>query len=147
MAPVGPVYQAGTLSGNPLATAAGNATLAWLEANDPYPALEASAQRLVQGMIERLREAGLPACGSAVGSMWGVFFHEGPVRSFEEAKGSDAAAFGRFHRAALERGVFFAPSAYEAGFLSTEHGEGEVLRTLDVVAQAARVAVETGSKS
>jgi glutamate-1-semialdehyde 2,1-aminomutase len=69
--------------------------------------------------------------------MWGVFLHDGPVQSFEEAKGSDAPAFARFHRAALERGVFFAPSAFEAGFLSTEHGEEEIVRTLDVVEEAA----------
>jgi len=140
MAPSGPVYQAGTLSGNPLATAAGNAQLAWLEANDPYPALEATARALVEGIVERLRGAGLPAHGAAVGSMWGVFLHEGPVQSFEEAKTSDVAAFRRFHRAALERGVFFAPSAFEAGFVSTLHGEEEVRFTLDVVEEAAAVA-------
>jgi glutamate-1-semialdehyde 2,1-aminomutase len=136
MAPAGPVYQAGTLSGNPLATAAGNAQLAWLEENDPYERLEALAERLVDGIVERLRGAGFPASGSAVGSMWGVFLHDGPVRNFEEAKGSDAAAFARFHGAALDRGVFFAPSAFEAGFLSTEHGEEEILRTLKVVEEA-----------
>jgi glutamate-1-semialdehyde 2,1-aminomutase len=72
--------------------------------------------------------------------MWGVFLHDGPVHSFEEAKRSDAAAFGRFHRAALERGVFFAPSAFEAGFLSTVHGEEEIRLTLDAVEEAAAVA-------
>jgi glutamate-1-semialdehyde 2,1-aminomutase len=140
MAPAGPVYQAGTLSGNPLATAAGNAQLAWLEANDPYADLEARTRALVQGMVERIRAAGLPATGSAVGSMWGVFLHEGPVHSYEDAKGSDVQAFARFHRAALERGVFFAPSAFEAGFVSTAHGDAEIRRTLDVVEESARVA-------
>jgi glutamate-1-semialdehyde 2,1-aminomutase len=140
MAPAGPVYQAGTLSGNPLATAAGNAQLAWLEENDPYPQLEARTRRLVEGMVERIRAAGLPATGGAVGSMWGVFLHEGPVRSYEEAKGSDVQAFARFHRAALERGVFFAPSAFEAGFLSTVHGDEEIRRTLEVVEESAREA-------
>jgi glutamate-1-semialdehyde 2,1-aminomutase len=141
MAPSGPVYQAGTLSGNPLATAAGNAQLAWLEANDPYPALESRTRALVDGMVERIRAAGLPATGSAVGSMWGVFLHDGPVTSYEDAKGSNVPAFARFHRAALARGVFFAPSAFEAGFLSTVHGDEEIRRTLDVVEEAARVAV------
>ena len=141
MVPSGPVYQAGTLSGNPLATAAGNAQLAWLEAHDPYPALEARAQTLVKGMIERFEDAGLRASGCAVGSMWGVFLHPGPVHSFEEAKDSDTAAFSRFHRAALAGGVFFAPSAFEAGFLSTVHEDGEIDFTLEVVEKAAREAV------
>jgi len=140
IAPAGPVYQAGTLSGNPLATAAGNAQLAWLETNDPYAALEARTKALVSGAVERIRAAGIPATGEVVGSMWGIFFHEGPVRSFEEAKGTDVAAFARFHRAALERGVFFAPSAFEAGFLSTAHGDAEIERTLDVVEEAAHAA-------
>jgi glutamate-1-semialdehyde 2,1-aminomutase len=91
-------------------------------------------------MVERIRAAGLPATGSAVGSMWGVFLHDGPVRSYEEAKGADVAAFARFHRAALERGVFFAPSAFEAGFLSTAHGDDEIRHTLEVVEESARVA-------
>jgi glutamate-1-semialdehyde 2,1-aminomutase len=145
MAPSGPVYQAGTLSGNPLATAAGNAQLAWLEANDPFPELEARTRTLVNGIVERVKAAGLPASGGAVGSMWGVYFHDGPVRSYEEAKGADAKAFARFHKAALDRGVFFAPSAFEAGFISTEHGDAEIQFTLDVVAEAAHVAVKGAS--
>jgi glutamate-1-semialdehyde 2,1-aminomutase len=147
IAPSGPVYQAGTLSGNPLATAAGNAQLAWLEQHDPFERLEARASALVEGMIERLRAAGIPATGSAVGSMWGVFFREGPVRSFEEAKQSNAVAFARFHRAALERGVFFAPSAFEASFLSTEHGPDELRQTMDVVEVAAQVAARDGLRA
>jgi glutamate-1-semialdehyde 2,1-aminomutase len=147
IAPSGPVYQAGTLSGNPLATAAGNAQLAWLEQHDPYARMETLAGALVQGMVERFRAAGLPATGSAVGSMWGIFLHEGPVRSFEEAKQSNAVAFARFHRAALERGVFFAPSAFEAAFLSTEHGAEELRQTLDVVEEAAAVATREGVRA
>src|SRR5687767_1383327 len=122
VAPAGPVYQAGTLSGNPLATAAGNAQLAWLEANDPFARLERVAQRVAHGIAAAVRAAGIPAVGSAVGSMLGVFFRDGAPRSFEEAKSSDAKAFARFHRAMLERGVFLAPSAFEAGFVSTVHG-------------------------
>ena len=147
IAPSGPVYQAGTLSGNPLATAAGNAQLAWIEQHDPFERMEMLANTLVHGMIERLRAAGIPATGSAVGSMWGVFFRDAPVRSFEEAKQSNAVAFARFHRAALERGVFFAPSAFEAGFLSTEHGADEIRQTLDVVELAARVAAQDGLRA
>jgi len=138
VAPAGPVYQAGTLSGNPLAMAAGNAQLAWLEANDPFAQLQDHGNRLVSGLLEIFREAGIPAIGSAVGSMWGIFLHSGPVRSFEEAKGCDAKRFGRFHREMLDRGVFLAPSPYEAGFLSVMHGEAELQWTL----KAAREAVE-----
>jgi glutamate-1-semialdehyde 2,1-aminomutase len=145
IAPSGPVYQAGTLSGNPLATAAGNAQLAWLEENDPYRALETFTQALVRGMIDRFAAAGVPATGSALGSMWGVFLHEGPVRSFEEAKQSNATLFAAFHRAALGGGVFFAPSAFEAGFVSTEHGPEELRRTLDAVEEAVAVAAEVHS--
>ena len=142
MAPTGPVYQAGTLSGNPLATAAGNAQLAYLEREDPFPALESTAARLVRGILEALEAAGIPATGTAVGSMWGVFFHPGPVRSFEEAREADTELFARYHRAALERGVFFAPSPFEAGFVSVAHGDEELKATLEAVAEAARVAVE-----
>jgi glutamate-1-semialdehyde 2,1-aminomutase len=137
VAPVGPVYQAGTLSGNPLATAAGNAQLAWLEANNPYPALEAYGRRLVDGLIGILTEAGIPATGAVEGSMFGVFFHPGPVHSFEDAGRADIARFNRFHREMLGQGVFLAPSAFEAGFLSVRHGEAELHHTLE----AARVAV------
>jgi glutamate-1-semialdehyde 2,1-aminomutase len=147
VAPSGPVYQAGTLSGNPLATAAGNAQLAWLEQHDPFARLEANATSLVDGMVQRLRAAGIPATGAAVGSMWGIFFHKGPVRSFEEAKQSNAVAFARFHQAALDGGVFFAPSAFEASFLSTEHGADVLRQTLDVVEVAAQTAARDGLRA
>ncbi len=139
MAPAGPVYQAGTLSGNPLATAAGNAQLAWLEAHDPYDALEARARRLAEGIAGAVRDAGVPATGSAVGSMFGVFFREGPVRSFEEAKTADTDAFSRFHRACLERGVFLAPSPFEAGFVSVAHDDAVIDATLEAVKDACSV--------
>ena len=141
VAPAGPVYQAGTLSGNPLATAAGNAQLQWLEQNDPYMHLEQVASKVAHGIASAARDAGIPAVGAAVGSMFGVFFREGAPRSYEEAKTSDTKAFGRFHRAMLERGVFLAPSAFEAGFVSTVHGDAEVALTLAAAADAASVAV------
>jgi len=144
LAPSGPVYQAGTLSGNPLATAAGNAQLQVLERNDPFPALEERAGRLVEGLVAAFRDAGLPATGTAVGSMWGVFLREHPVESFEDARDSDVEAFRRFHREALARGVFFAPSPFEAGFLSTAHGAEEIEMTLEAARDAARAAVEEG---
>ena len=139
VAPAGPVYQAGTLSGNPLATAAGNAQLKWLEKNDPFVRLEAYGDRLVEGLVSALSTAGIPACGSAAGSMWGIFFRVGPVRSFEEASEAATDRFGRFHREMLKRGVFLAPSAFEAGFLSIQHGEAELELTL----HAARGAAES----
>ncbi|MEX0856011.1 MAG: glutamate-1-semialdehyde 2,1-aminomutase [Gemmatimonadota bacterium] len=137
VAPAGPVYQAGTLSGNPLATAAGNAQLAWLEEHDPFSALEDVGRRLVDGLVAALEGAGVPACGGAVGSMWGIFLHPGPVRNFEEARAADTERFGRFHRALLERGVFLAPSPFEAGFLSVLHGEDALTFTLEAAKAAA----------
>ncbi|MSR36784.1 MAG: glutamate-1-semialdehyde-2,1-aminomutase [Gemmatimonadetes bacterium] len=145
VAPAGPVYQAGTLSGNPLATAAGNAQLAWLEAHDPFADLERIARRVAEGIAAAVRDAGIPAVGSAVGSMFGVFFRESAPRSFEEAKTSDVQAFARFHREMLMRGVFLAPSAFEAGFVSTVHGEAEVDATLAAAVASAR-AVTTGRR-
>lgn len=139
VAPVGPIYQAGTLSGNPLATAAGIAQLTWLEANDPYPAMEAMGHRLVDGMLAALTGAGIPASGDVQGSMWGIFFHPGPVRSFEEAKEADTERFSRFHREMLRRGIFLAPSAFEAGFLSVRHGDKEIELTLAAAREAAEV--------
>ena len=142
VAPAGPVYQAGTLSGNPLATAAGNAQLAWLEAHDPFERLEESAGKVAHGIAAAVRAAGIPAVGMAVGSMFGVFFRDEAPRSFEEAKTSDAKAFALFHRGMLERGVFLAPSAFEAGFVSTAHGEREVSLTLAAATEAARGAAQ-----
>jgi len=137
VAPAGPVYQAGTLSGNPLATAAGNAQLAWLERENPYPALEAQARRLVDGIVGALRGAGFQASGHVEGSMFGFFFHPGPVRSFEEAGEADIPAFRRFHGAMLRRGVFLAPSAFEAGFISVMHGDEVVDFTIAAAHEAA----------
>jgi glutamate-1-semialdehyde 2,1-aminomutase len=137
VAPLGAVYQAGTLSGNPLAMAAGNAQLAWLEAHDPFDSLEEYGWRLVGGLLEALDAVGIRASGGAVGSMWGFFFHPGPVRSFEDASRADTARFARFHREMLARGVFLAPSAFEAGFVSVVHGERELEWTLKAAREAA----------
>ncbi|MEX0935627.1 MAG: glutamate-1-semialdehyde 2,1-aminomutase [Gemmatimonadota bacterium] len=137
VAPSGPVYQAGTLSGNPLAMAAGNAQLDWLEANDPFDELEARAHRLVSGLCEILSGVGLAASGRAIGSMFGLFFHRGPVRCFEDAQTADVDRFGRFHREMLSRGVFLAPSPFEAGFLSIRHGDTELEFTLEAAREAA----------
>jgi glutamate-1-semialdehyde 2,1-aminomutase len=139
VAPAGPVYQAGTLSGNPLATAAGNAQLAWLEEHDPYDSLARLGQRLVDGLVDALGSAGIPASGCTAGSMWGIFFHPGPVRTFEEARGADTERFSRFHAEMLRRGVFLAPSPFAAGFLSIRHGEEELTFTLEAARGAAEM--------
>ena len=130
IAPDGPVYQAGTLSGNPLAMAAGLATLQALT-----PALhERIAQRtraLVEGLTGIARRHGVPFTADAAGSMWGFFFRAEPVRDFMQAKTSDVALFRRFFHAALDRGVYLAPSAFEAGFVSAAHGDAEIALTLE----------------
>jgi glutamate-1-semialdehyde 2,1-aminomutase len=141
VAPLGPVYQAGTLSGNPLAMAAGLAQLRILRDEDPYPELEARTTRLVQGLIENARTLGVPATGGNFGSMWGVFFAEGPVRCFADAKASDVALFRRYFHGCLERGVFFAPSALEAGFLSTAHTDADIDETIARACEALRDAL------
>ena len=136
VAPEGAVYQAGTLSGNPLGMAAGLAQLAELARTDPFDALERRASTLVDGILEAARLREIPACGAAIGSMWGVYFAEGPVFDFDDARRTDTEFFARYYRACYERGVFFAPSAFEAGFLSTAHTDGDIAATVGVVAEA-----------
>ncbi len=118
-----------------------------MEENDPFDALAAAARRLADGLVEALRLTGFPATGGSVGSMWGVFFHEGPVDSFEDAREADTEAFSRFHAAALERGVFLAPSAYEVGFVSTAHTPEVVDETLAVFREAALAVSGSTEKS
>ena len=142
MAPEGNVYQAGTLSGNPLGMAAGIAQLDELERTDPFAGLERRAATLVDGILAAASARGIPACGTALGSMWGVFFTEGPVFDFDGARRADAAFFARYYRACFERGVFFAPSAFEAGFLSTAHTDADVAETLGVVGEALDAALD-----
>jgi glutamate-1-semialdehyde 2,1-aminomutase len=132
LAPSGPVYQAGTLSGNPLATAAALVVLRRLRDPDVYERLETAGARLERGLREAA--AGEPACVQRVGAMATLFFHEGPVRHFEDAKASDAKRYAAFFRHLLERGVYVAPSQFEAMFLSTAHGEAEI----DLTVAAAR---------
>jgi glutamate-1-semialdehyde 2,1-aminomutase len=129
IAPTGPVYQAGTLSGNPLAMAGGLATLRALT-REVHDGITAQTAALVQGMREIAARHGVPFTASHSGSMWGFFFHAGPVRTFEEAKQSDVALFRRFFHAARRRGVSLAPSAFEAAFMSAAHGPAEIAETL-----------------
>jgi glutamate-1-semialdehyde 2,1-aminomutase len=141
IAPVGPVYQAGTLSGNPLAMAAGLAQLRILRDEDPYPELERKTARLVEGILSHAAELGVPASGGNLGSMWGVFFAAGPVRDFEQAKTSDVPLFNRFFHGMLDRGVFLAPSQFEAGFTSTAHTDADVEETIGRAGEALRAAL------
>ncbi len=138
VAPIGPIYQAGTLSGNPLAMAAGLAQLRVLRETSPFELLEARTQRLVQGIVAAIHDRGYPAVGGSMGSMWGIFFAESPVRDFAEAQRSDVVRFRAFFHECLARGVFLAPSAFEAGFTSTAHEETDIDETLDRVAEAIR---------
>ncbi len=141
VAPLGPVYQAGTLSGNPLAMAAGIAQLRVLRQEDPYPELERRTRRLVEGLLTSAAELGVPLTGGSLGSMWGIFFASSPVRSFTDARRSDVALFRRFFHGCLDRGVFFAPSAFEAGFLSTAHEDRDVDETIECAREALRAAL------
>ncbi len=138
IAPDGPVYQAGTLSGNPLAVAAGQATLRVLEAEDPYPALDRLGAELEAGLLAATREAGVPACVNRVGSMLTAFFCAGPVTDYASAKAADTARFARFHNAMLDHGVYLAPSQFEAAFVSAAHTSADVDRVLEAVRQSLR---------
>lgn len=138
VAPMGPVYQAGTLSGNPLAVTAGLATLAELD-DAAYERLEALGARLEAGIAAAIRDTNAPACVQRVGSMLTVFMTPGPVRSWSDAARSDTARFGRFHQSLLAQGVYWPPAQFEAAFLSTAHSDADVDRTVEAVAAALRV--------
>ena len=148
VAPLGPVYQAGTLSGNPLAVAAGLKTLQIIEREDPYPQLEQASERLASGLAQRAAAAGIPLQGNRVGSMFTGFFCSGEVWSYDDAKRCDLERFARWHREMLRRGVYLAPSQFEAAFVSTAHDEGLIAQTLDAAGEAfaalQHAEVETG---
>ena len=139
IAPAGPIYQAGTLSGNPVAMAAGLATLALIEAPGFHESLALTTHALCDGLETAARDAGIAFHTTRVPGMFGLYFREGPVETFDEAKASDTGRFNRFFHAMLERGVYLAPSAFEAGFVSSAHGEAELAHTLE----AARAAFAT----
>lgn len=128
--PAGPVFQAGTLSGNPLAMAAGLATLRELSAHPPYARLEALGARLADGLADAARASGVPHQVQRVGSMWTLFFTDRPVTDYDSAKKSDTARFGRFFWAMLERGVYLPCSQFEAAFISAAHTEQHIEQTV-----------------
>ena len=132
LAPLGPVYQAGTLSGNPLAMAAGIATLSYLQDNaaEVYEKLESTSKAVFEGVAAEAAKAGIALTTNRVGSMGTWFFTVDPVTNYDEAAKSDTAAFGRFHRSMLDQGIWLPPSQFEALFLSTAHGEAETEATI-----------------
>jgi glutamate-1-semialdehyde 2,1-aminomutase len=130
VAPAGPMYQAGTLSGNPLAMIAGIKTLEILRQPGSYEHLETVTSRLIAGLLQAAKDTGHAACGGSISGMFGLFFTAGPVHNFEQAKGADLAKFSKFHRGMLEQGVYLAPSQFEAGFTSLQHTEADIDRTI-----------------
>jgi glutamate-1-semialdehyde 2,1-aminomutase len=136
LAPLGPVYQAGTLSGNPVAVAAGLATLKLVQQPGFFDKLESVTNLLVEGLQAEARKSGVAFCAQSVGSMFGIYFRAAPPRSFAEVMQCDRERFNRFFHAMLERGVYLAPSAYEAGFVSAAHGAGEIEATVSAAREA-----------
>jgi glutamate-1-semialdehyde 2,1-aminomutase len=139
IAPDGPVYQAGTLSGNPLAVAAGQKMLTLLQAPGTYEKLEAASKHLTDGLSALLSEASIPHTTNRVGSMFTTFFTDGPVRNYADAKRSDTKLFGRFFHAMLDEGVYLAPSQFEAAFVSLAHDDRAIDRTLEAAKKVAHI--------
>ncbi|MGK7945557.1 MAG: glutamate-1-semialdehyde 2,1-aminomutase [Microcystaceae cyanobacterium] len=131
VAPAGPMYQAGTLSGNPLAMTAGIKTLELLQKPGVYDALGQITTKLINGLLQVAKDTGHDVVGGSVSAMFGMFFTEKPVHNYEEAKTSDLTKFGRFHRGMLEKGIYLAPSQFEAGFTSLAHTEEDIQRTIE----------------
>jgi glutamate-1-semialdehyde 2,1-aminomutase len=136
VSPAGPIFQAGTLSGNPLAMAAGLATVQILRDESPYDRLEATSARLAEGLDRAATDAGIPHVVQRVGSMLTLFFHDGPVRNYEDAKRSHTRLFGRFFWEMLARGVYLPCSQFEAAFVSAAHTEDDIDRTIDAAREA-----------
>lgn len=136
VAPAGPMYQAGTLSGNPLAMVAGIETLKLLQAPGVYEKLEASTTTLVEGMVEIARQAGVSVYPTQVGSMFSLFYSDAPLYDYEAVLGSDKAKFNQVFHAMLQQGIYLAPSAFEAGFVSLAHSSNDIQTTLNAFENA-----------
>ncbi|MEX2197798.1 MAG: glutamate-1-semialdehyde 2,1-aminomutase [Burkholderiales bacterium] len=136
IAPLGPVYQAGTLSGNPVAVAAGLATLKLVDTPEFQPRIEATTRALVVGLAAQAKHAGIAFSAQSIGSMFGLYFRATPPTSFAEVMQCDAPRFNRFFQGMLAQGIYLAPSAYEAGFVSAAHGAAEVEETLAAASAA-----------
>jgi len=138
IAPQGPVYQAGTLSGNPLAMAAGIATLNELKAPGFYEALDTTTATLVEGLTKAAADAGIPVQIDREGSMLGMYFTDQPVKDFEDAKTSDLERFTAYYKGMLERGIYLAPSQFEAAFVSAAHSAADIETTVNAAAEVMR---------
>ncbi|HUU18397.1 MAG TPA: aminotransferase class III-fold pyridoxal phosphate-dependent enzyme [Sedimentisphaerales bacterium] len=136
LSPAGPVYQAGTLSGNPIATAAANATLDILEKGDCYEQLEATSALLEAGLNDAAKDAGVPVTINRVGSIMSCFFTEGKVRNFTDVQSTDIKQFKRFFAEMLRQGIYLAPSAYEAMFVSLAHTKQDIEKTIKAAQNA-----------
>lgn len=134
IAPLGPVYQAGTLSGNPVAVAAGIETLSRLQSKSVYAGLEKRSALLADGLREAAKSAGVSIYQTRVGSLMGLFFNSAPVIDYESAKTSDGQRYAKFFRGMLDRGIYLAPSQFEAAFLSTAHTEKDLSSTVNAAA-------------
>jgi glutamate-1-semialdehyde 2,1-aminomutase len=138
VAPSGPIYQAGTLSGNPLAVAAGLATLRRLQKENPYDKLERLGERLERGLLAAAQKAGVPVRVNRAGSMFTLFFTDRDVFDFDTAKTCDTQRFNRYFNSMLEQGIYLPPSQFEAAFISAAHTEADIDRTLEGAAEALR---------
>jgi glutamate-1-semialdehyde 2,1-aminomutase len=138
LAPLGPVYQAGTLSGNPLAVTAGLAILKLLKDTNPYPELERRSAKLEKGLREAAAQASVPARVNRVGSMLTAFFTEAQVTDWPSAKTCDTDRYARFFRSMLEEGVYLAPSQFECAFVSSAHTDELIDRTVEAARAALR---------
>jgi glutamate-1-semialdehyde 2,1-aminomutase len=130
LAPLGPVYQAGTLSGNPVAVAAGLATLKLVQQAGFYERLSQLAQQLTEGLTAAAKKRGIPFCAQSIGGMFGLYFRNALPTSYTEVMGCDKEAFNRFFHAMLDEGVYLAPSAFEAGFVSAAHTDADIAATV-----------------
>jgi glutamate-1-semialdehyde 2,1-aminomutase len=141
LSPLGPVYQAGTLSGNPIAATAGLTTLR-LATDDVYTRITTAGDAIKDAADKALSDAGVPHTVQSAGTMFSVFFTDGPVRDFDDAQGQDTTAYAAFFHAMLDRGVYLPPSAYEAWFVSSAHDDAAVQTVLDALPAAAVAARE-----
>ncbi|MHC4158620.1 MAG: glutamate-1-semialdehyde 2,1-aminomutase, partial [Planctomycetota bacterium] len=144
LAPTGPVYQAGTLSGNPIATAAANATLEILTKKDCYQKLESAAALLEQGLAKSAKDAGVSVTINRVGSLLSCFFTDREVRNFADVQSTNIKRFKRYFAAMLEQGIYLAPSAYEAMFVSLSHTQQDIERTIEAAKNSFRLIIDNG---
>ena len=141
LAPIGPVYQAGTLSGNPLAMAAGSTLLNLVIRENPFKLLEANAKKLLDGMKDIMNSADIPFSTNQIGGMFGFFFSDRLPSNIEDVSASDDVIFASFLNSCIKNGIYFAPSKFEAGFISTKHGVDEIHKTLEIVEKIIKTGV------